>query len=529
MVTLIILDGFGTTRDLESTFWLAKRENFERFEALYPFTTLQASGIAVGLSWGEEGNSEVGHLILGAGKTIYHHLPRISISIQDGSFFEIERFKKASAKIKETGGSLHLIGLFSSGSVHAYPDHLYGLLEFAKREGLRSVYLHLFTDGRDAPSKEGKIFIGALEERIAKLYSFAKIVSVIGRDYSMDRDNDWPKIQKTYNLFVKGEGNKFESVTKYLELQYQKGITDEFIEPGWDGNSETRIKNGDGAIFFNFREDSARELAQSFVETGFDKFPRENFFDLFFVTMTEYEKRFSDVAAFGPLDAPLPLAKILSDSGKKQFHIAESDKYAHVTYFFNGGREEPFEGEDRVLIPSLPSSHYDTTPEMSADKIAEESIARMNDYDFILINFANADMVGHTGNFEATIKALETLNIQVGRIVDEALKIGGTVIITGDHGNAEEKRYRVTGERKTKHSLNPVPFFLINKKYERTTPRSKQEILAKYGNVGGVISDVAPTILEIMGIEKPNDMTGVSLIESLTKNPAGGGQIKSRK
>ncbi|OGF82431.1 phosphoglycerate mutase (2,3-diphosphoglycerate-independent) [Candidatus Giovannonibacteria bacterium RIFCSPLOWO2_01_FULL_46_13] len=517
MVVLIILDGFGVSQDPESTFWVARRNNFERFEKSYPFTTLQASGIAVGLAWGEEGNSEVGHLILGAGKTIYHHLPRISIAIQDGTFFKNESFKKVSAKIKENNGALHLMGLFSSGSVHAYPDHLYALLEFAKRENLNKVYLHLITDGRDAPSREAKNFVASLEERISKVYPFAKIASIVGRDYAMDRDNDWDKIGKTYNLFVKGEGNKFESASKYLDEEYKKEITDEFIEPGYDGSEESRIKNGDGAIFFNFREDSARELTQAFTLPSFDKFPREKLSDLFFVTMTEYEARSPALAAFGPLDAFTPFAKVLSDNNIKQFHIAETDKYAHVTYFFNGGNESPFPGEDRFLAPSLPSSHYDRTPEMSARKITEEVLRRLDDYQFILINFANADMVGHTGSFEATVKALETLNDEVGKIVDQVLEKGGTVLITGDHGNAEEKRYRVTGEKKTKHSLNPVPLFLLDKKFERDRPREKEEILKDYAKVGGVISDVAPTILELMKIPKPPDMTGISLLEKITK------------
>src|SRR3989338_597292 len=515
MVTLIILDGFGISDDPESTFWAAGRKNFEGFEKLYPFTTLQASGIAVGLSWGEAGNSEVGHLTLGAGKTIYHHLPRISVSIQDGSFFENPAFKRALRQVKKNNSALHLIGLFSSGSVHAYPDHLYALLEFAKREKFDKVYLHLFTDGRDASPKEAGNFFGFLEERISKLYPFARMSSIIGRDFSMDRDGVWEKIEKTYNLFKKGEGNKFKDPVSYLEDQYKKGITDEFIETGWDGENESRIKEGDAAIFFNFREDSARELTQAFIEEGFDKFPREKISNLEFVTMTEYEKKLSSLAAFSTPNVSQPLAKVLSDKNLKQFHIAETDKYAHVTYFFNGGNETPYPEEDHFLVESLHESHYDKYPEMRAEKIADEVISRIKNYDFILVNFANADMVGHTGDFEATAKAIEILDREVGRIVQEVLKNDGIAIITGDHGNAEEKRYRFTGERKTKHSVNPVPFFLIGKKFERKESRDKSEILKQYSKVGGVISDVAPTILELMGIEKPADMTGVSLLDEL--------------
>lgn len=517
MVTLIILDGFGVTGDQESTFWAAERNNFEKFEKVYPFTTLQASGIAVGLSWGEAGNSEVGHLTLGAGKTVYHHLPRISVSIQDGSFFENTAFKRASAQVKKNASALHLLGLFSSGSVHAYPDHLYALLEFAKREKLQRVYLHLFTDGRDSSTKEAGNFFGFLVERIDKLYPFAKISSLIGRDFPMDRDQDWGQIEKAYNLFTKGESIKFKDPIKYLSEEYAKGITDEFIEPAWDGENESRIKEGDAAIFFNFREDSARELTEAFVEEGFDKFPHNKIFDLEFVTMTEYEQKFSGLSAFPSSNVVSPLARVLADNNLKQFHIAETEKYAHVTYFFNGGNEAPYPKEDHLLIESLQEPHYEKHPEMRAEKIADEVISRIRNYDFILVNFANADMIGHTGDFEATAKALSVLDKEAGRIVQEVLKNDGIAIITGDHGNAEEKRYRITGEKKTKHSVNPVPFFLIGKKFERKEPRSEEEIRKQYGKVGGVISDVAPTILELMNIPKPPEMTGVSLLEGLIK------------
>lgn len=520
MVVLIILDGLGVPQDKDSTLFAAKRPNFEHFEKFFPFTALQASGIAVGLSWGEEGNSEVGHLTLGSGRTIYSHLPRISVSIQDGSFFKNESFKKALGHIRERGGALHLMGLFSSGSVHAYPDHLYALLELAKRENLEKVYLHLFTDGRDSPSKEAGVFISTLNERLSKLYPFAELTSLIGRDFSMDRDGDFAKIEKTYNLLVKGDGKIFEDAVEYLELQYQSGVDDEFIEGGWNGNKKSRIKDKDAVIFFNFREDSARELTQAFAEEGFDKFPREKLRDIFFVTMTEYQKNLpAAVPAFGSPEINQPLTKIFSENNFKQFHIAETDKYAHVTYFFNGGKEGPYPGEERLLIPSLPGSHYEKNPEMSAEKIAEEVIANLEDYDFILVNFANADMVGHTGNFDATVRALEVLDGVSGRIVKRVLELDGIVIITGDHGNAEEKRYRITGERRTKHTANPVPFFLIGKKFQRKKPWGEEEILKSYSRVGGVLSDVAPTILELFGLPKPEEMSGVSLLEKLLEKP----------
>lgn len=515
MVLLIILDGLGVPSSKDSTFWEAKRGNFEYLEKFFPFTTLQASGIAVGLSWGEEGNSEVGHLTLGAGKTLYHHLPRITVSIQDKTFFENKAFKKASEHVKKTAGALHLMGLFSSGSVHAYPDHLYALLEFAKRENLPRVYLHLFTDGRDAPPKEAGTFLKEFGERLSKLYPFAKIASVIGRDFAMDRDGDWAKIEKTHSLLTKGEGNLFGSSVEYLEAQYEKGITDEFVEPAWDEKTQTRIKTGDAVIFFNFREDSARELTQAFVETGFDKFPREKLENLVFVTMTEYQKNLPVEAAFEPLDVSWPLARILSEQGLSQLHVAETDKYAHVTYFFDGGKENPYPGEERILVPSLPGSRYEKSPAMSASQVTQSVLGNLGNYDFILVNFANADLVGHTGDFDATVRALEVLDEEVGKIVEKVLEADGIAIITADHGNAEEKRHRLTGERSTKHTANPVPFFLIGEKFKRKKPRSPEEISKLYQEVGGVLSDVAPTVLELLNLAQPSEMTGVSLMERL--------------
>ncbi|HBT81802.1 phosphoglycerate mutase (2,3-diphosphoglycerate-independent) [Candidatus Giovannonibacteria bacterium RIFCSPHIGHO2_01_FULL_48_47] len=515
MVVLIILDGLGVPSSKDSTFWEAKRDNFEYLEKFFPFTTLQASGIAVGLPWGEEGNSEVGHLTLGAGKTLYHHLPRISVSIQDKTFFENKAFKKAAEHVKKTAGALHLIGLFSSGSVHAYPDHLYALLEFAKLENLPRVYLHLFTDGRDAPPKEAGTFLKEFRERLSKLYPFAKIVSIIGRDFAMDRDGDWAKIEKTHALLARGEGSLLASPVEYLESQYEKGITDEFVEPAWDGDPGSRIKKNDAVIFFNFREDSARELTQVFAETGFDKFPREKLENLVFVTMTEYQKNLPVEAAFEPMDVSWPLARILSEKGLSQLHIAETDKYAHVTYFFDGGKENPYPGEERILVPSLPGSRYEKNPAMSASQITQSVIDNLARYDFILVNFANADLVGHTGDFDATVQALEILDTEVGKIVKKVLEADGVAIITADHGNAEEKRHRLTGEKSTKHTANPVPFFLIGKKFQRKKPRSQEEIYKLYEEVGGVLSDVAPTVLELLNLTQPPEMNGVSLIERL--------------
>ena len=514
-VVLLVLDGFGVPQAPDSPFSYAKMPTLKFLEENFPFTTLQASGVAVGLPWGEEGNSEVGHLTMGAGRVIYHHLPRIEVSIQDGSFFKNEALLKAKEHVLKNNSTLHFIGLFSSGSVHAYPDHLYALLEFAKREGISKIFLHLFTDGRDAPAKEAGTFLQELELRLSKNYPFAQIASLVGRDLAMDRDDHWDKIEAAYNFLTKGEGKQYQTASEYVKSEYAAGRTDEFIEPGKIANQGSRIKNHDAAVFFNFREDSARELARAFAEESFDKFGREKVPDLLFLTMTEYEKNLPALVLFGPLEVDWPLARALSERALAQLHVAETEKYAHVTYFFNGGRERPYPKEERILVPSLAGAHFDEHPEMSAAKVTETILANLGQYDFILANFANADMVGHTGNFEVTAKALEVLDFSIGRVMPKILELDGVLIITSDHGNAEEKRYRFTGEKKTKHSPNPVPLFVVANEFKRENPQSKEEISKNYSEVGGVLTDVAPTILELLKISKPAEMTGISLLPKL--------------
>jgi len=516
---LLILDGFGVPQVSDSPFSQAKLSTFNFLEKFFPITCLQASGLAVGLPWGEEGNSEVGHLTIGSGREIWHHLPRISISIQNGSFFKNEALLKAADHVRKNNSKLHLIGLFSSGSVHSYADHLYALLEFSKRQNLGQVFLHLFTDGRDSQDMEAEIFFGELTLRISSLYPFAKIASVIGRNYAMDRDANWNKIEASYDLFVDGKGAFYEDPAEYIKNQYAKGITDEFIEPASlkddSGGAVGRISVGDACVFFNFREDSARELTRAFTDEGFDNFFRKKLENFIFVTMTQYEKGEKVLVAFPPIDVGWPLSRVISQAGLKQLHIAETEKYAHVTYFFNGGTEEAFPGEERILIPSVPGVNFDERPEMSAEKITETVLEKMADYDFVLINFANGDMVGHTGNFEATVKALETLDLCAGKIVKKSLELGRTLIVTGDHGNAEEKRYRVTGEKRTKHSLNPVPFYLVADEFKLKKPRKEEESYEKLHKVGGVLTDVAPTILKLMDLPVPVEMTGISLLERI--------------
>ena len=517
-VILVIIDGFGVPEEKSISTWeAAKQPNFAEMEKHFPFTTLQASGIAVGLPWGESGNSEVGHLTIGAGKTIHNYLPRISSAIKDGSFFQNEAFVKSIGHIKKTSGQLHFMGLYSTGTVHAYFEHLQALLDLAKQNNLPA-YLHLFTDGKDAYKKEGGDFYAELEKNLAGNYPDIKIASIIGRGYAMDRNGDWEKTRKAYELFTEGKGNSFYSASEYIKSNYAKDLNDDAVEAGVVSNKEGRIKGGDSVIVFNFREDSIRQLTQSFVDDTFQFFPRKKLENLFFTTMTEYDKSLSCFsggtcpAAFKSAEIENPLAKIISAAGLKQLHIAETEKYAHITYFLNGGAEASFEGEDRILVPSPSGGHYELSPEMSADKITENVLENLRKYHFIAVNFANADMVGHTGDFEATAKAIEKIDECIGKITSKVLELGGVTVITSDHGNAEEKIYKFSGENKTKHSLNPVPFFLIGNDFKRNKELSGGEVDQKYKEATGTLSDIAPTVLELLGLETPPEMTGKSLI-----------------
>ncbi len=526
-VVLIVMDGFGVGANIiESPWELAIHPFFSEVEKNYPFVTLQASGTAVGLPWNEPGNSEVGHLTMGSGKIIYTHLPRISVAIDDGSFFRNKVFQEAVSHLENqlpgNNPSLHLMGLFSSGSVHANASHLYALLDYAKQKNVKRVFLHLFSDGRDASLKEGSSFFKELELHIEKQYPFVKIASVIGRKYSMDRDGNWGRTETAYNLFVEGKGAKFKSASVYIDESYANGITDESIEPAcFQAESElsckdSRIKDNDAVIFFNFREDSVRQLTEAFTTKGFDKFVRRELSNLFFVTMTEYNRRFNLPVAFPPIENDWPLARAVSEAGLSQIHIAETEKYAHVTYFFNGGKEEPFPREDRTLIDSPETTSFALKPEMSASKVADTIIENIPKYDFILANFANADMVGHTGDFEATIKAIETLDREVGRVTEAVREAGGVIMITGDHGNAEEKIYKLTGEKRTKHTTNSVPFYLIGNDFKKEDNFSQEEVKAKYKMTDGILIDVAPTVLSLLSIPKPSEMTGENLLRKLS-------------
>lgn len=513
---LVVLDGFGVNLDSPYSTWKeAKMPTMESLAQSFPFSTLQASGIAVGLPWGQEGNSEVGHLTMGAGRALYHHLPRIISSIDDGSFVTNLALLRARDHVRAHNSALHFLGLFSSGSVHAYADHLYALLEFAKQNEVPRVYLHLFTDGKDAPSKEAAAFVAQLQERIAARYPFARIASIMGRFYAMDRDDNWDRVSQAYQCLVDAKGAVFENSINYIEDSYQSNIHDGIIPPACLPNREGRIQAGDAMIFYNFREDSERELVSAFALPGFSEFSVSPLADLLVVTMTEYDKRFRAEVAFPPLDIHWPLARVISEAGMIQLHIAETEKYAHVTYFFNGGTERPFDKEDRILIHSSHTAHFDEVPEMASADITTAVLDNIPKYDFILVNFANADIVGHTGNLPATIRSLEAVDAAAGKIVARALEQGGAVIITADHGNAEEKIYAVSGEKRTKHTPNPVPFFVVGEQFRRSTPLSSDEIRRRYHATLGVITDVAPTILSLMNLRQPSEMTGINLLPKL--------------
>lgn len=522
-VVLAVLDGFGISlEERGNPVMEAKKPFLDTFDHNFPFTTLQASGVAVGLPWGEAGNSEVGHLTLGTGRVIYHHLPRVINAIHEGVFFQNQAFLDAVAHVKKHGSSLHILGLTSSGSVHSYLDHLYALLTFADASEAPRTYLHVVSDGKDAPPKEGGKFFADLEARVKEMYPKTKIASLTGRFYAMDRDEKWDRIRKAYDLYTKGEGVKIEgTIAEYALNSYEKGLTDEFLEPAYvagpDGAPIGRIKDNDALIIFNFREDSMRELSHALVDLGFDAFPRMRVDNLFLVTMTEYEKDLNAHAAFPPIDVISPLAKVISDAGFRQLHIAETEKYAHVTYFFNGGREKPFQNEERILIPSVPTAHFDEVPEMKSAEIAGRVIEELPRHDFVLVNFANTDMVGHSGNYRAAVTAVEAVDRAMGELYAAVMKLGGVLLVTGDHGNVERKRNLVTGEVLTEHSLNPVPLYLIGHDFQIPTPRTREEIAIQKKETRGVLTDVAPTVLELMGLKKPLEMNGNSLLQELTQ------------
>ncbi len=520
-VVLIILDGWGIAPPSRSNaISLAKTPAIDNLIKTYPAMTLQASGEAVGLSWGEMGNSEVGHLNIGSGRLVYQNLPRINKAITDGDFFDNKKFLAAIEHVRKNSSNLHLVGLVSSGGVHSSIDHLYALFEFCRKEKLKDkVFLHAILDGRDMPYNSGADFIKEAAARLNDL-KVGRIASVSGRFYAMDRDNHWERISLAYNAMVRGEAeSRFADPVEAVRTSYEKKIYDEEFVPAViteNGQPVGRIKSGDAVIFFNFRADRARELTKTFVLPGFSKFPREYLRNLYFVTMTEYEDDLPVEAAFPPETIDTPLAKVIADAGLTQLHIAETEKYTHVTFFLNGGTETAFAGEERILVPSPRIKSYAEKPEMAAREITQKVAKEIIDdkYDFIAINFANGDMVSHTGDLKATVKACEVVDDSVKKIVEAVLAHDGVAIITSDHGNAEELINMQSGNIDKEHSTYPVPFIVVGKQWEGRTAGSVDSPNSDLSLVkpSGLLSDIAPTILKVMNLPKPEEMTGKSLI-----------------
>ncbi|MBQ2932083.1 MAG: 2,3-bisphosphoglycerate-independent phosphoglycerate mutase [Clostridia bacterium] len=502
---LIIMDGYGVNdRNEGNAIYAANTPNMDKYLKEYPNSIVHASGMDVGLPDGQMGNSEVGHTNIGAGRIVYQELTRITKSIADGDFFENEALCKAVENCKKNNSALHLMGLLSDGGVHSHINHLYGLLEMAKKNGLDKVFVHCFMDGRDVSPTSGADFAESLVSKIRELGTGA-IATVMGRYYAMDRDNRWERVEQAYNAMIKGEGNKDTSAVSAIKKSYNDGVTDEFVVPTviTDENGEAlgKISKGDSVVFFNFRPDRAREISRTIVDPEFSGFDRE-FFETFFVCMTQYDASMPNVdVAFKPQTLSNTFGEYISRKGLRQLRIAETEKYAHVTFFFNGGVEAVYDGEDRALINSPKVATYDLKPEMSAFEVTDEVVKRIESgsYDVIILNFANCDMVGHTGVFEAAVKAVETVDECLGRTIDAITKMGGIALVTADHGNADQMLDYATNDVFTAHTTNVVPLVLIG-----------EETGAKLKN--GRLADLAPTMLDLMELEKPEEMTGESLI-----------------
>lgn len=496
---LIILDGFGIRREkLGNAIYHADTTNIDKIFAENPYTTLKASGEDVGLPKGQMGNSEVGHLNIGAGRIVYQELTRINKSIEDKSFYKNGELLNIMEKVNKKDGSLHIMGLLSDGGVHSHIKHLFAVLKMAKENNVKKVYVHAWLDGRDTPPNSGIDYIKKCENKI-KEYAIGEIATISGRYYSMDRDNRWERIKKSYDAIANAQGEKFDDPKQSILDSYKNGVTDEFFIPKVN-KSYNGIKENDGIVCFNFRPDRVRELTRCFIEKDFEEFEINKIKISDYVCMTTYNENFKNVSViFKPQKLEQVLGEYISDEGLKQLRIAETEKYAHVTFFFNGGIEKPYPGEDRILIPSPKVPTYDLKPEMSANEVTREVINKIENekYDVIILNFANCDMVGHTGNFDAAVKAVETVDMCVKKVVDSILRKNGVALITSDHGNAE-KMIAENGVKFTSHTTNEVPLCIVN--YPCNLKKN------------GRISDIAPTILKILEFKLPQKMSGKSLI-----------------
>lgn len=535
---LIILDGWGIGGNNETNpIYVVKPPTFKWLEENYPVTSLQASGIAIGLPWGEVGNSEVGHLTLGAGKILYQYYPKIMMAIEDGSFFENKTLKDACAHARQNNSAVNFVGLLTEANVHASLDHLLALIKMARNEKVSKINLHLFADGKDSPPHTFEKFL----KEIPREY----LASAIGRYYGMDREDNWQLTQTSYQTMTGQAGRIVDDPAPIVKETYHSGNTEEylpamrFVDPPSPSSGEAsphstedssftetnsvaragetrdkKIADGDAVVFFNYREDSIRQIASAFIMKDFDKFPVLNFQNLYVATMTHYDDRFQVPVAYAADVVTEPLGKVISDNGLAQLRISETYKYAHVTYFFNGLREPPYKGEYRTLIPSPPSLHHEEHPEMMAGAVTDRLVDAIQNrgFDFILVNYANPDTIAHTANYDAAIEVVKVIDREIARILKVAQNPETLLIITSDHGNIEEMTNPVTGLPESQHDPSPVPFYLIAEEF-KGKKFTNQEDLASIA--GGTLADVAPTILEVMGIKKPNGMTGRSLLEEI--------------
>ena len=503
---LMIMDGVGINEEERgNAFKQANTPNLDRLFLKYPNTHIQTSGMAVGLPDGQMGNSEVGHTNIGAGRIVYQELTRITKQIDDGEFYQNEELKAAMDHVKENGSKLHLLGLVSDGGVHSHNKHLYALLEMAKREGIEDVFVHAILDGRDTPPTSAVDYVKELEEKMREL-DCGRIATISGRYYAMDRDNRWERVKLAYDAIANGKGEEYRIAQKAIETSYEAQEFDEFVKPVVITNAEDeaigKVEDGDSVIYFNFRPDRARELTKAFKLDEFDGFERNTYNDLFFVTMTQYDETIKNVhVAYKPQTLVNTFGEYISNKGYTQLRIAETEKYAHVTFFFNGGKEEPYEGEQRILIPSPKVATYDLKPEMSAYEVTDSILKVIDEKscDVIIVNYANGDMVGHTGNLEKAIEAVEALDDCVGKVISKMEEVGGEALITADHGNCEQMIDLKTGEPITSHSTFDVPLIVVSNRVKSVRP--------------GRLCDLTPTLLNMMGEEIPEEMTGESIVE----------------
>lgn len=502
-VVLAILDGYGISKETKgNAVYSAKKPNLDRLNSTYPTTVIHASGMDVGLPDGQMGNSEVGHTNIGAGRIVYQELTRITKSISDGDFFENEALVGACKNCADKNSSLHIMGLLSDGGVHSHIEHLFAIVELAKKQGLKKVYVHCFLDGRDVSPTSGVDFAAQLENKLSEI-GVGKIATLSGRYYAMDRDNRWERVTKAYDALVYGNGETADNAVDAIKASYANNVTDEFVVPTVileNGKPTATIGEGDSIVFYNFRPDRAREITRTLVDPNFDGFERK-YFETYFVTMTQYDAKMPNVhVAFKPQKLVNTIGEYVSSKGLKQLRIAETEKYAHVTFFFNGGVEKVYDGEDRILVASPKVATYDMQPEMSAYEVTDKLLEALDTdkYDMVILNFANCDMVGHTGIMEAAIKAVETVDECIGKVADKVISMGGAIFITADHGNAEQMIDPADGSVFTAHTTNVVPL-----------------IAAGIGDVKlneGRLADLAPTMLDVMGLDIPEEMTGKSLI-----------------